>query len=73
MNLNKLERRKYLIYTPTTNSNGYIENCCDDVCILEYALKNNSIIVSNDYYRNFTTHDDTNIYKGKYNNIVEKK
>ena len=77
----RMEKEKLLIYTPITLFNGNSENCDDDECFLNYALKHNSIIISNDQfikYRSFhpssnPNGDKINKFNGKFDQLIQNK
>ncbi|OTF80029.1 hypothetical protein BLA29_006564, partial [Euroglyphus maynei] len=57
----KLEQDGLLYFTPSRNVSGRILASYDDRYILNHALKNDAIIVSNDLYRDLVV--DNNEYK----------
>jgi len=49
--LSKLEKEKILVFTPSRRINGRRIVCYDDRYIIKYAVETDSIIVSNDNFR----------------------
>lgn len=65
--LSRLENEKILYFTPSRNVAGRFVSCYDDRYILNYAVKNEAVIVSNDNFRDLISEN------GEYRRAIEER
>lgn len=65
--LTDLERQKILVFTPSRRVNNKRIICYDDRYVLNLAIDNNGIVVSNDNYRDLISE------KPEFKKVVEER